>query len=604
MRRRGPYPPLSRRAFLFTAGMSAAATRLFAQRPAGDDVLLEAMRDELARSKQLRVVGGGGDDAPYFIAYTLDDNDAFEVNVSFGAVTYRGRNRFRVPNIEVRVGSYDFDNTGHIYSGLYSGSRYDTEPLPLDDDYLALREGFWLATDHAYKAAVESIARKRAALTNTAAAADKVSDFSKADPAQSLDRVTRAKFDEAAWTARAAKLSAIFKAYPEVLSSRVEFHFNQDVTYLINTEGTELRFRDDAAWFLLRAEGQAADGMTLRETVATPALELAKLPAENALQQSVMEVAKNIQALVKAPLGESFLGPALFEPQAAAQLLAQLLGDNLHIQRKPVSDANRPVNLIPSEYEGRTGSRVLPEWMDVTDDPTQAEWQGKPLAGYFPFDFEGVKPRPVPLVEKGVLKTFLTTRQPSKTLPSSNGHARFPGGFGVSAAAIANLFVKAGRTTPLADLKVRLLQMCKERDKPYGLIVRKLDFPYTGNNAELQALQAVSRQSGGSERPVSPPILIYRVYPDGREELVRGLRFKGLSSRSLKDILAASTETGVFEYINTGAPLARSGNAGYIATSAVIAPGLLFDELEVDRSQDSLEKPALVPPPDRSAGAA
>ena len=101
-------------------------------------------------------------------------------------------------------------------------------------------------------------------------------------------------------------------------------------------------------------------------------------------------------------------------------------------------------------------------------------------------------------------------------------------------------------------------------------------------------------------RPVSPPILIYRVYPDGREELVRGLRFKGLSSRSLRDILAASAETTIFHYINNGAPLARTGVAGYIAGTSVIAPGLLFDELEVDRIQEPLEKPPLVPPPART----
>jgi TldD protein len=594
-------PRLSRRHFLLAAGFSAAATRLAAQNPADEDVILKAMRDELARSLQLRVVGGGGDEAPYFIAYTLDDNDAFEVGASFGAVTTRSRNRFRLPNIEVRVGSYDFDNTGHIYSGYYSGSRYDTEPLPLDDDYVSLREGFWLATDHAYKAAVESIARKRAALASTAAAADRQPDFSKAEPVRNLEKVGRVKFDEEAWTARTVKLSAIFNSYAEVLAAGVEFHFNQDSTYVLNTEGTELRFRDDTAWFQVRAEGQAADGMLVRESWTAPALELGQVPAEKEVEQSVTAMASHVQALVKAPVGEAFLGPALFEPQAAAQLLAQLLGDNLHIQRKPISDPNRPVNLISSEFEGRAGARVLPDWMDVTDDPTLALWQGKALAGYYPFDFEGVKPKPVSLIEKGVLKGYLTTRQPAKNMPVSNGHGRFPAGFGATAAAIGNLFIKAAQTSPMADLKTRLIQMCKERDKPYGLLVRKLDFPYSGNNTELQALQAASAQSGGSVRPVSPPVLIYKVFPDGREELVRGLHFKGLSTRSLRDILAASAETQVFEYLNTGAPLARSAGAGYIAPTAVIAPGLLFDELEVDPLQDPLEKPALVPPPSRRA---
>lgn len=593
--------PFSRRYFLIATGLSLPAARLLAQDPYAEDVILRAMKDELERSRQLRVVGGGGDDTPYFISYTLDDNDSFAVDASFGAVTTSSRNRFRLPNIEVRVGSYDFDNTGHIFSGLYSGSRYDTEPLPLDDNYRSLREGLWLGTDYAYKAAVESIARKRAALTNAAAPGDKLPDFTKADKVESLAKVTRAKVDEAAWSARMAKHSAIFNTYPEVLASGVEFHFNQDTTYYLDTEGTALRYPGDAVWIYARAEGQSPDGMVLRDTFATPAFTLAQLPSDNETQASLTALAGNIKALVQAPPGEGYVGPVLFEPRAAAQLLAQLLGDNLHIPRKPVSDPSRPVNVIASEFEGRTGSRVLPEWMDVVDDPTQTIYQGKTLAGYYPFDFEGVKPKTVTVIEKGVLKTFLTTRQPAKNLPASNGHARFPAGFGTRAAAIGNLFVKPAQSTPLADLKARLLQMCKERDKPYGLLIRKLDFPFSGGNAEIQTLRNTSANSGGSQRPVSPPILMYRVYPDGREELIRGMAFKGLSTRSLRDILAASAETTVFDYINNGAPLARSGVAGYIALTSVISPGLLFDELEVDRLQDQLQKPPLVPPPDRTA---
>jgi hypothetical protein len=78
------------------------------------------------------------------------------------------------------------------------------------------------------------------------------------------------------------------------------------------------------------------------------------------------------------------------------------------------------------------------------------------------------------------------------------------------------------------------------------------------------------------------------------------MRFRGLSTRSLRDILAASTETAVFDYINNGAPLARSGVGGYVSLTSVIAPGLLFDELEVDQLQNPLQKPALVPPPGRT----
>jgi hypothetical protein len=590
-------PPVSRRHFLIAVGASAPAVRLWAQE-GRDDVVLRAMRDELERSRQLRVVGGGGDEIPYFISYILSDTDTFTVSASFGAVNNTARTRYRFPVIEVRVGSYTFDNTGHIFSGLYTGSRYDGEPLPLDDNYLSLREGFWLGTDHAYKAAVESIARKRAALNNATVSTDNLPDFSKADAVTSLGRLAAPKVDEAGWTARVAKLSGIFSAYPEVLASGVELHLNQGPTYLVNSDGTAVRYPDDVMWCYVKAEGQAEDGMVIREAISVQALEAAQFPTEAELQKGITAMGEHVKALAHASPAEAmFSGPVLFEPQAAAQLLAQLLGDNLRLPRKPVAEPGRNVNFFPSEFEGRIGGRVLPDWMDVIDDPTQAAWQGKPLVGFYPFDFEGVKPKPVSLIEKGVLRSFLTTRQPLKNSPASNGHARLPGGFGTRMAAIGNLFVKATQTMPLADLKTRLIQLCKDRDKPYGMLVRKLDFPFSADNGEVQALSAASMQSGGSARPVSPPVLIYRVYPDGREELVRGLRFRGVSSRSLRDILAASTETTLFDFVNNGAPLARLGAGGFLAPAAVIAPGLLFEEMELERAQDQLQKRAIVPPP-------
>jgi TldD protein len=590
-------PPVSRRHFLVALGASAPIASLWAQE-GNDDVVLRAMREELERSRQLRVVGGGGDEVPYFISYIVSDTDSFTVSAAFGAVSGASRNRYRFPIVEVRVGSYDFDNTGHIFSGLYTGSRYDTQALPLDDNYLALREGFWLGTDHAYKAAVESIARKRAALNNATASSDKLPDFSKADAVTSLAKIPAPKIDEAGWTARVAKLSGIFRTYPEVLASGVEFHLNQGPTYVVNTEGTAVRYPDDVIWCYAKAEGQAADGMVIRDAISLQALEAAQFPNDAELQKAITALGEHVKALSQAPAGESmFSGPVLFEPQAAAQLLAQLLGDNLRLPRKPVAEPGRNVNFFPSEFEGRIGGRVLPDWMDVTDDPTQTSWQGKPLVGFYPFDFEGVKPKPISLIEKGVLRSYLTTRQPVKNSPVSNGHARLPAGYGTRMAAIGNLFVKAGQTTPLADLKTRLIQLCKDRDKPYGMLVRKLDFPFSADNGEVQALSAASMQSGGSARPVSPPVLIYRVYPDGREELVRGLRFRGVSSRSLRDILAASTETTLFDYVNNGAPLARLGAGGFLAPAAVIAPGLLFEEMELERPQDQLQRPAIVPPP-------
>jgi TldD protein len=572
-----------------------APVAISAQENAGDnDVILKAMRDEMERSRQLRVVGG--QDLPYFFAYDFTDSNNFRANASMGSAVEVSQAHLRFPSVEVRVGSYDFDNTGHVYSGIYSGSRYD-QSWPLDDDYAALRESFWLATDRAYKAALESMGRKRASINGASAQTDKLPDFSKVEPVVNLPKVSHSKFDEEAWSARVKRLSSVFNGYPEVLTSQVEMQSVDGVTYYVTSEGTALRYADKVSWLMARAEGQATDGMYVRDALSVQALDAGKLPSEAEMHRSVTELAENVRALVKAPAGEAFTGPALFEPQAAAQLLAQLLGDNLRVPRRPLTDPGRNVNFVASELESRMGGRVLPDWMDVADDPTQSMWNGKPLIGFYTFDLEGVAPKPVKVIEKGLVKAFLTTRQPIRGFPESNGHARLGGAFGARGAAIANLFVTARESAPLADLKQRLIQLCQERGKPYGILVRKLDFPFSAGTGELQGLAQANQQSGGSARPVSPPLLVYRVYPDGREELVRGLRFRGVSTRSLRDVLAASRETALFDFVNNGAPLAMMSAGGYLAPSSVVAPGLLFDEIELDVPRDQLPKTPLVPSP-------
>ena len=569
----------------------------WAQNSGDDDVILKAMKDEMERSRQLRAAGGG--DAPYFFSYDLTDSENVRVNASMGSAVSVSHDHLRFPSVEVRVGAYDFDNTNHIFSGLYSGSRYDGT-WPLDNNYAALREAFWLSTDRAYKAALESMGRKRASLNSANAATEKLADFSKADAVVSLPKVAHKKADEAAWAARLSRLSSVFNAYPEVLTSQLEFQSIDGITYLVNSEGTQLRYPDRVSWIVARAEGQAADGMYVRDGLSIQSLDLDKLPSEADMRKALTEMGEHVRALLKAPKGEGVSGPTLFEPQAAAQLLAQLLGDNLRVPRKPLADPGRNVNFVPSEFETRMGGRVLPDWMEVSDDPTQSVWNGKPLIGNYGFDLEGVPPKPVSVIEKGMLKGFLTTRQPIRGFAASNGHARLTGSFGARGAAIGNLFVKAGETAPLDDLKKRLIQMCQDRGKPYGMLVRKLDFPFSAGAGDLQALAQASQQSGGSARPVSPPLLVYRVYPDGREELVRGLRFRGVSSRSLRDILAASRETALFDFVNNGAPLSMMGAGGYLAPASVVAPGLLFDEIEFDLPMDQLPKTAIVPPPGAS----
>ncbi len=557
------------------------------------DVLLRAMKDELARSRQLRIISL---DPPYFFEYCVADEQTYSVNASLGALIATSQTSVRIPLVKVRVGDYSFDNTGHILSEAYSGSRYDPDQLPLDENYLAFREAFWLATDRVYKTAEDAIARKRASVKNMNLP-DQLPDFSKAPVEHAVLPIKNQRVNEAGWKDRVVKLSAIFSEYPQVLSSSVEMQAQKATNYLANSEGTVLRTPEDLAFIRVTARGLAPDGTEVRDAAVIQSFDVNGLPGEAELRRQMTQVANDVTALSQAAAGEPYDGPVLFEAEAAAQLFGQVLGDNLKITRKPIVDPGRTAPFVASELENRIGSRILPEWMDVVDDPTQTEWRGHTLLGHYLYDIEGVKAAPLVLVEKGTLKAFLLTRTPtSKGFDGSNGRARFTGAFGSDFPGFGSLFVRATQTVSAPDLKKKLIELCHERNKPYGMLVRKLDFPSTASFEEFRRMTASMAQSGGA-RPVSLPLLVYRVYPDGKEELVRRLRFRGLSVRTLKDIVAASDENYVFDFIDSNAPLALTGAGSFVSSASVIAPSILLDELEFEPVQEDVPKPPIVPPP-------
>jgi len=200
----------------------------------------------------------------------------------------------------------------------------------------------------------------------------------------------------------------------------------------------------------------------------------------------------------------------------------------------------------------------MPEMFNVIDDPTL------PLFGYTEVDNEGVPSRPVSLVEKGVLKDFLRTRLPMQGFTESNGRALLG-----NSPAPTNLIVSTTEKTPIADMRKNLIDLCRQRNMPYAIIVRKLDF-----------------QPAAGGVGVSAPLYVYRVYPDGHEEMIRGVRLRNVDARSLKDILLAGDDSAELDYEEGGS-----------ANVTVLAPSVLVDDLELEKVTDTLPKLPVAPSP-------
>lgn len=561
------------------AALSATAL-LFAQsatRPQASqdkDVLFDAMKAELQRSMSLSLQQL---EKPYYVSYTIDGGHVWSATAVMGGLIGQASEPFRYPAMALRVGDYNFDQTNYAGGGA-RGPAYALSGFPLDDNPEVIRDYLWLNTDAAYKASLQAIAHKRAALRSVTVS-EELPDFAHAKPNTILKNQAPIAFDDKLWTDRTRAISAIFNSYTNLRTSVADFTALDAVHRFVDSEGTIIRTPQEEGQFEIRASGQAKDGMIVRDSALFYTDDIKKMFSESELTQAAKNVAEMVGKLAAAPMGDNYSGPVLFEGVSSPQLLAEVLGRNLHINRKPTAS---PGGGNPTELEGRRGVRIMPEMFDVTDDPTL------PYFGHAEVDDEGVTGGPIRLVEKGVLKDFLRTRMPVRGYSESNGRAMLGGG-----PAPTNLIVKTSESSPVSELRKKLIDLCKQRDLAYGIVIKKMDFPSTAAADEMRRLIT----GAGTGRPVSMPLYIYKLYPDGHEELIRGVRLRGVNARSLKDILAAGDDSNTLNYLENGATFAQVGGGGYTTGVTVIAPSILIDDLEITKMEDELPKLPVVASP-------
>jgi TldD protein len=532
------------------------------------DPIFDAMQTELKRSMTLSLQQL---EKPYFVAYTIDTGHVWSSTAVMGGLLGSTSEPFRYPSLQLRVGDYKFDNT-NFAGGGGRGASYALSGFPLDDDPDVIRQYLWLETDSAYKGALQAIARKRSALRSVTVS-EQLPDFAPAKPNSLLRDRPLLKFDDKLWTDRTRRLSAIFNAYPSLRASVVDYTAVDSIHRYVNSEGTTIRLPQSEGQLQIRASAQAPDGMIMRDAALFYTNNISKMFGEAETTQAAHTVAEQVLKLAAAPMGESYSGPILFEGVASSQLLAEILGRNLHISRKLAGAAGAG---NPTELEGRRGVRIMPEMFDVTDDPTL------PLFGHTEVDDEGISGGPVQIVEKGVLKDFLRTRTPVRGYNDSNGRSLLGG-----TPTPTNLIVKAHETSTVAELKKKMIDLCQQRGLSYAIVIKKLDFPSTAAADEMRRLMG---GGPGGGRPVAMPLYVYKLYVDGHEEMIRGVKLRGVNARSLKDILAAGDDESTLNYLENGAAFAQVGGGGYTAEVSVVAPSILVDDLELTKMEDELPK--------------
>ncbi len=531
---------------------------------------------------------------PHFVAYTVSEGEYAQVGATLGAVTRQFQNRSRSLRSDVRVGDPGFDS-GNFQEGgfgFFASGGYGA--IPLDDDYLVDRRAMWLETDDAYKRAVDTLARKKAAAGGqTAAAEDKIPDFSAQAPALTVSLPVLAAPEVGSLRALATKLSALFQSYPLIATSHVgALHAVGRQRYL-GSDGTWADERDGMVRLDVSATTQAPDGMRLSDMVAFTARTVDELPAQAEMEKAVHAMAKELGDATRAPIPESGTAMVLFEGPAAGQIVKTLLAEHLAGTPPPKTPMGEMRSGAGSrEFAGKIGQQVAARFLSVYDDPRAERGPGKEfLLGSYHADDEGVPAQKVSLIEAGVLKSLLMSRTPSKDVARSNGHGRASQAAAVRGH-IANLFVTAKGGLTRKALRDRMVRESKARHCQ-AYIVRLLDDPTTGgvldpsDLAERMSLLFSGGRRGGGTSPVYP-LVAYRI-EDGKEVPVRGFTLEGLVPRALKDIVAAGREPYVLDFID--------GIAGFGLPSAIVSPSLLFADVEIRRQTSRNKKPPLYPHP-------
>jgi len=536
-------------------------------------VILNGMKDELARSMaQLRLEQQS---APYYLSYQVKEGYSLEISATSGAITRNRESTDRYLTVDLRVGDYAFDNS-HFSSWFdWSGGpmySYGGGGFPLDDDYSGIRRSIWLATDQAYKSALETLARKKAALQNSIRA-DSLPDFTPGEKVIHLQPEARVKVPRSELVNRIEEASKLFLRFSQIQKSEIELEVHNEDVYFITSEGVESVEPRVRSTLTINAETQADDGMPLKTYRNYVFSGPADVPSPQDLAKDINQIVSELTALRKAPLIEDYDGPVLFEKEAAAEIFAQGFVPGLLANRaEETGNIQFSMHASPSGNSllSKVNRKVLAKSWSVKASPALRTYKGIPLFGSYNIDDEGVRAREVSLVENGILKNVLVSRSPVKGFGRSNGHFR---GGSVSPSVI---FFLSNTKTSYPKLKKALIERVKEDGLDYGFIVRAL-VPLDEGGLSRYSFR-------GEELRLNRPVLAYRIYPDGKEELVRGADFGTLNVRAFRNIVAAGDEEWVYNY-----PLQSSG-----PFATILAPAFILPDVDIKKVSGNYRQPPIV----------
>ena len=517
--------------------------------------LARTLSNELNRAK--KGMRYPGHPRPHYLSYLLRDEEIWILEGRFGGLFEDTHQKRRNCLADVRVGTYAYDQVqeGGLHDNRRELESYGYVELPIGGTTEGLQHGLWRLTEARYRESLDALLqRKSIELTykNPHAA---LKSFQRTAGRDDIRYRELPEVDRDAWREFVLKVSREMKRYPALKNGSVKLTARNQRRTFVSSEGHRL-VDGTAYWSLefyiwyLSDEGESFP--LARSFFVTDPTEL---PDMRRAKRLVRKVHDQLALLAKAPAIRSYSGPVLLEPRAAGLLVHEAIGHRL--------EGNR----LLSPGEGQTfrdsvGEQVLPEGFNVWDDPSMDRWGEKSLTGHYAFDDEGVESQRAKLIDNGKLVGFLTSRSPTGKRHKSNGHGRSR----YHARAMSRMGVTVMQhDAGLSDAKLKeaFLEEIRAQGVPYG--IRVLDASGGETSTDNYNFQAFLGQIDFASR----------VFPDGREELVRGVDFVGTPLNAIRGILAAGAKL----HIDNAFCGAESGDVPV----STISPALLLSELELQQ---------------------
>jgi predicted Zn-dependent protease len=507
----------------------------------------------------------------HFIGYQIHERRSVTMDAVDGVLLADEDETQRALDVEVRVGSEQIDSRHPLrdprLAAFTSLARLGSVPFGEDDE--AIRHSLWLETDRRYR---EGLLLLNMVLTERQVSVrdeqKKSADFTASKPQQFFQKKATLEYDRTVWIKRVRDCSKrAARGVATRSNCRADFELN--TIYYVNSEGSQIQTSWTNSRFLVQVGVKHDDGMPLSRVEQAFAPTPAELPDDANIDKLIAIVNRDLDGLHKAPLADPFVGPAILEGRAAAVFFHEVFGHRIEGHRQEL------------EVEGQTftkqiGNDIMPTWLTVYDDPTIRRLNGQPLNGFYRFDDEGVTAQRATLVDNGILRGFLMGRNPIPGFERSNGHGRKEPG-NISVARQGNLVVETQRSVTKDVLFKQLLDEIKRQKKPYGFIFTDIAGGFT--NTTRVSFQGFKVN----------PTMTYRVYPDGRREVVRGVDISGTPLSALGSIISAARPVETFNGI-------CGAESGWVPVSAS-APSLLLRTIELDRSFNPTDRGPELPPP-------